>query len=105
MYWIKIGLIALGCFALYLLAWPIPNYVEKLFKGRRGGDSDWPETAFVDHFGSGTQPTENLPVELERQIAAFARTHQLTRSEAIQALVETGLAIEAQRTQARTNRQ
>lgn len=98
--WIKLGIAALGCLALYLVAWPIPNYAERLLKERRSKRPDWAEDAFLDYLASegeqlaaATQRAE--PAELEQRIAAYAHSHQLTRSEAMRVLIETGLETEA----------
>jgi hypothetical protein len=98
---VKVGLAVFACIALYFLAWPIPNYLERLSLEARNKRRNPADSAFNDYLererrllAAEKVQAERLDEELEERVAVYARTRGCTRSEAISRLVEAGLDAE-----------
>jgi hypothetical protein len=105
LFWIKLGLAVFACLALYFVAWPLPNFLERVVKEHRSKRQGPADDAFLDYLaGEGERLDGKLairddPTEVEQRIRAYAISQRLTRAEAVRRLVEVGLAAEETRGQ------
>jgi hypothetical protein len=105
LFWIKLGLVVFACLALYFVAWPLPNFLERVVKEHRSKRQELEDDAFFDYLAgegerlAGRLAPQDDPTDVEQRIRAYAISRRLTRAEAVRRLVEVGLAAEESRGQ------
>jgi len=100
LFWIKLGLAVFACLALYFVAWPLPNFLERVVKEHRSRRQEPADDAFSEYLAgegerlAGRFAPQDDPADVEQRIRAYAISQRLTRAQAVKRLVEVGLAAE-----------